>query len=234
MNKKLFITPDWPAPSGIQAYTTLKASNVSQPPHTKLNREQVVQILKLPNEPTWLHQIHSDIVLPAHPENTGKDADASYSNQVNQICIIQTADCLPILLCNKQGTHIAAIHAGWRGLAKNIIAKTIQTLQQPGSELLAWIGPGISQPNYEVGDEVRKTFIDNDPETASAFIPSPNQRWLADLYAIAKLQLRKQKVTAIYGADFCTYSDEKNFFSYRRDGVDTGRIVSAIWLQKKF
>lgn len=228
MNRSV-IRPNWPAPACINAYTTLRDSGVSSP-ENRLDKNKLATLLNLPNEPIWLHQVHGAAVITAIPENTGKDADASISNQPKRICAIQTADCLPILLCNKQGTEVAAIHAGWRGLSKNIIAATIKTMESPGEELLAWIGPGISQPNFEIGEEVRDIFITNDPNTTAAFIPSPNQRWLADLYAIARMQLQKLKVTAIYGGDLCTYANREKFFSYRRDGAGAGRIVSLIWI----
>jgi len=229
MKNRSVIQPNWAAPANIHAYTTLRLSGVSRPPDMRLDRKQLRSLLNLPDEPIWLHQTHSAIVLQATPENREKEGDASYSSQPGQVCMIQTADCLPILLCNKKGTHVAAIHAGWRGLTKNIIAESLQSLALPSEEIIAWIGPGISQPHFEVGEEVRDCFVTLDPETEKAFIPSPNQRWLADLYAIATLQLNKQGVTAVYGKNLCTYTDHQNFFSYRRDGEGTGRIVSVIW-----
>ncbi|MBV8803231.1 MAG: peptidoglycan editing factor PgeF [Gammaproteobacteria bacterium] len=227
---KFFIQPTWPAPSSIKAYTSLRASGISRPPENRLDRAQLVSYFNLPNEPIWLRQTHSDIVLPAIVENREKEADASYSDQPNQVCIIQTADCLPILLCHKEGKQVAAIHAGWRGLAKNIISKTLAALNYTSNNFLAWIGPSISQIHYEVGDEVREVFIEMDARNQQAFIPSTNQRWLADLPFIATLQLKKAGVNDIYGGDICTYTNEKQFFSYRREGAGTGRIVSLIWL----
>lgn len=227
------IKPNWKAPSHVHAYTTLRESGISRPPNTRLDRNRLVSLLNLPTEPIWLHQIHSAIVLEASTENRDKEADAAYSRNPQQICIVTTADCLPVLLCDHQGSHVAAIHAGWRGLQKNIIAETIKALRLPGNELLAWLGPGISQTHYEVGDEVRDLFIQTDPLTAQAFMPSPHQRWLLDLYAIARAQLQKQGVKEIYGGDFCTYSDDKNFFSCRREGKGKfGNMASLIWIEK--
>jgi YfiH family protein len=230
MNHSHFIQPNWPAPTNIHAYTTLRSSGVSNPPNNQLDRDHLIKLFNLPTEPVWLRQVHGATVLPAIPANREQAADASFSAQPQQVCLIQTADCLPILLCHRSGSHVAAIHAGWRGLEKNIIAETVKALNVSNDELLAWIGPGISQPNFEVGEEVRNLFINDDPDTTSAFIVSPNQRWLADLNAIAALQLKKLGITAIYGGDRCTYADSKNFFSYRRDGAGTGRIVSMIWI----
>jgi purine-nucleoside/S-methyl-5'-thioadenosine phosphorylase / adenosine deaminase len=233
MKTDCVIQPNWPAPANIYAYTTLRHSNISRPPDRYLDCDRLISLLDLPTEPIWLRQIHSNIVLPAIPENRNKEADATFSHEPQQVCIVLTADCLPILLCDQTGSHVAAIHAGWRGLQKNIIANTLQALNVPGYELLAWIGPGISQKHYEVGDEVRTLFINADPQTTHAFIPSPNQRWMADLYTIAKIQLQKQGITKIYGCDFCTYTDDENFFSCRRDGKGKfGNMASLIWREK--
>lgn len=225
-----FIQPSWPAPSAIKAFTTLKKSGISRPPENRLDRNQLISYFNLPNEPIWLRQTHSDIVVPAIDENREKEADASFSDQSKQVCVIQTADCLPILLSHKKGKQVAAIHAGWRGLAKNIIAKTLSALKYPSQEFLAWIGPGISQQHYEVGDEVRDVFIKMNIDNQHAFIPSINERWLANLPAIAISQLKNAGINEIYGGDMCTFTNDKQFFSYRRDGVGTGRIVSIIWL----
>lgn len=221
------IKPNWPAPQNITAFTTVRSIEVAKYPE----RNNLKTVLDLPSEPIWLNQTHSNIVIPALSENRDKIADASFTNQANQVCAVTTADCLPILLCQAQGSHVAAIHAGWRGLVSGIIVATLKQLNLPPQEMLAWIGPCISQTHYEVGDEVRDAFLKVDADTGAAFIPSPNQRWLADLHAIACLQLRKQGVTQIFGGDYCTYSDEKTFFSYRRDKEYNGRMASLIWLK---
>lgn len=241
----MFIQPNWPAPQQIKAYTTLRSGGVSQSPfdqfnlaehvgdnpeNVSANREILQKNLHLPADPIWINQTHSIITIPALPENKGKEADASYSDKNNHVCAVLTADCLPILLCNQAGTHVAAIHGGWRGLAHGIIAATIKALQFPAGEVLAWLGPAISAANYEVGDEVRDQFISLDPESIYAFTPSPRQRWQANLYAIAKLQLLRAGVTSIYGGEFCTFADPKRFYSYRRDGSQTGRMASLIWI----
>ncbi len=228
-----YIQPNWPAPPHIKAYTTLRNSGVSttnEDKNNRINLDFLVQLLALPNKPIKINQTHSTIALPALPENQNKEADAIFTSHPNQVCLVSTADCLPVLLTNRQGTTVAAIHAGWRGLANGIIPKTIQTLNLPGSDLFAWLGPAISQPCYEVGHEVREQFLDKDPASASAFIPSVNARWLANLYAIARLQLTKLDVTAIYGGDHCTYSDKTRFFSYRGDGMILGSMATLIWI----
>ncbi len=227
----MFIQPNWPAPSHIKAYTTLRDSHVSNlSQDAKIDVNRLVECLQLPQKPIRIKQTHSDIAIPALTDNHHKEADAVFTYQNNQVCLISTADCLPVLLTNRQGTAVAAIHAGWRGLAKNIIPKTIQTMGLAGSDLLAWLGPAISQPCYEVGEEVREQFLQNDPATAAAFIPSPNARWLANLYAIARLQLTQWGVKPIFGGEYCTYSDKARFFSYRRDGAILGAMASLIWI----
>jgi YfiH family protein len=219
-----FLTPNWPAPKNIQAYTTLRPHDLRAQPTLLKN------IVPIPNEPIWIKQIHSNIALPASPQSADQTADAVYTDQFNQVCAILTADCLPILLCHRQGTHVAAIHAGWRGLANGIIENTLHALNLSNADLLAWLGPAIGPNHFEVGDEVRALFIEKDAEAATCFKPSPSQRWMADLYALARLRLKKQHVTAIYGGEHCTYSEQEHFFSYRRDGQDTGRMASVIWI----
>jgi YfiH family protein len=244
MNK--FLLPNWPAPSNVKACTTLRTGGVSQAPyhhfnlaehvgddvaHVRANRTLLKKELHLSDEPVWIEQTHSTIVLPAHAENRHKEADASFTNQHHQVCIVLTADCLPLLICHREGTHVAAIHAGWRGLAGGIIQNTLQALQLPPEDLLVWMGPAISQKNYEVGEEVREHFLKLDPQAEKAFIPSPQQRWLANLYELARLQLKKLGVNNIYGGEYCTYSNQEMFFSYRRDGNQTGRMASLIWIK---
>lgn len=241
----MFIEPNWPAPSHIKAYTTLRSGGLSaapynsfnlaqhvgdHPEHVNQNRNLLKKELHLPNDPVWIQQIHSTQVVAATFENRNKEADASFSNQANQICIVLTADCLPILLCDRHGTQIAAVHAGWRGLAHGIIEETLNSMTVPGHDLLAWLGPAISQPHFEVGHEVRELFLKAHPEAEIAFIPSPNQRWLADIYTLARIRLKKWGVAAIYGGDYCTYAEKENFFSYRRDGDKTGRMATLIYI----
>ena len=243
--KLIAIEPNWPAPKTIKAYTTLRTGGVSPAPYHELNlgkntddmaenieknRHILHQTLELPNTPIWLKQIHSTQVLHALPENINKEGDASFTHQPKQVCTVTTADCIPILVCNRQGTSVAAIHAGWRGLVEGVIEATLLALQLPPTELLVWLGPAIGPTAFEIGPEVREKFLLASPEAEYAFSPTLNQRWLGDLYALAKLRLQKQGVTEIYGGDYCTYSDEKRFFSYRRDGKETGRMASLIWI----
>lgn len=239
----MFISPCWAVPSHIKAVTTTRRGGVSTKPFdtfnlgdhvgddhiaVEKNREILKQTLSLPQDPIWLKQTHSNIAIEAHPENQYKEADASFTDKVNQICVVLTADCLPILLCNKEGTSVAAIHAGWRGLMKGVIESTLKSL--PSSEWLAWLGPAIGPQHFEVGNEVREQFIDSHPEDTHAFVPSKNQRWLANIYTLAKTRLNKLGILKIYGGNYCTYSDSDAFYSYRRDGEKTGRLASLIWI----
>lgn len=245
MNTQMFIKPHWPASQKIKAYTTLRTGGFSSPPYNDFNlamdlddnindveknRLLLQQILHLPAEPIWIKQVHGNTVIPAISENRFKIADASFSNQPNNICTILTADCLPILLCDRQASVVAAIHAGWRGLNNGIIKETLSAINIQNKDVLAWLGPAISQTCFEVGEEVRDLFIQNDPDFTVAFIPSPHGRWLADLYCLARLQLNKLGITSIYGGDQCTFSNKSQFFSYRRDGAKTGRMASLIWI----
>lgn len=155
-------------------------------------------------------------------------ADAAYTHQPNVVCAVLTADCLPVLLCARRGNSVAAVHAGWRGLVAGVIEHTVQALQIPGSELLAWLGPAIGPTMFEVGEEVQAQFVAVDDQAQAAFTATTNNRWLADIYLLARQRLQRCGVTAIYGGDYCTYSQQQTFFSYRRDR-QTGRMASVIW-----
>jgi polyphenol oxidase len=226
------LKPDWPAPPHIKAYTTLRdlwtekeeGELDSNRPNNKLKTW-----LDLPSDPIWITQKHTAIAVQATPENKDKIADASFTAQPNNVCAVLTADCLPILICNQQGTHVAAIHAGWRGLANGIIEATLEGIQQPADDLLVWLGPAIGPKKFEVGQDVFDAFISKHSESHLAFTPLREGKWLADLYALAKIRLGLQGITHIYGGTFCTYTQDNLFFSYRRDKGKTGRMVSLIW-----
>jgi YfiH family protein len=186
----------------------------------------------LPSSPHWLHQTHSADVLelPSSLSNT----DASYTKDKNIVCVVQTADCLPLLVTNKKGTIVAAIHAGWRGLLNGVIENTIHKMNMPPNELLVWLGPAISQKHFEVGADVKNSFCEKDQEVEKAFRFISDQKWLADIYHLAKMRLKASGVMAIYGGsvtdDYCTFANELDYFSYRRDG-ETGRMASLIWIE---
>jgi YfiH family protein len=189
----------------------------------------------LPAEPVWLRQEHGTRVfrhanagvLP--PAAADLVADAQFATGPGQVCAILSADCLPVLLCNREGTRVAAAHAGWRGLAAGVLEQTVQSLECAPATLLAWLGPAIGPGAFEVGDDVRTAFISRDDRAAAAFVQHAG-RWLCNLYALARQRLEHAGVNEITGGGYCTYSEPERFFSYRRDKV-TGRMASLVWLQ---
>ncbi len=246
MITEMWMTPDWPAPENVKAISTTRSGGISQGPYAGLNlgdhvgdepaavahnRQWLQQQLGLVHAPAWLSQTHSTIVLDLHAPLTDiPHADASITRQFGLACTVMTADCLPVLLCDRQGTQVGAVHAGWRGLADGIIEQTVTCFEQAPEQLLAWLGPAIGPQAFEVGGEVREQFLAHDPAAESAFQPK-GEKWLADIYQLARLRLHRLGVNQIFGGNECTVSDAFRFFSYRRDGV-TGRQASLIWLEK--
>ncbi len=237
-----WITADWPAPANIHAITTLRTGGVSQSEFSSLNpadhvednlqyvlanRQSIKDILKLPTHPIWLQQTHGINVICADQVTTSPEADASYTDKKNIVCCVLTADCLPILLCDQQGTTIAAIHGGWRGLLNGIIENALAKM--PSIEIIAWLGPAIGVHCFEVGDDVRNAFMSQSGQFSCVFKKQINGKSLADIYQIARILLNNAGVQKIYGGDFCTVTDKQRFFSYRRDG-QTGRMATLIWM----
>jgi YfiH family protein len=240
------LRPDWPAPPQVHACTTTRIGGVSLPPYDTLNlaihvgddplavaenRRRLREQLQLPSEPRWLNQVHGTCSTDAALiTDTPCEADASYTALPDVVCAVLTADCLPLLLCDRSGTRVAAIHAGWRGLHAGVIEQTVCAMNVPGEELLAWCGPAIGADAFEVGEEVREAFVSVDPLAVHAFLHSPHGRWLADLYVLAHQRLAAVGVTQVYGGDHCTFSEAQLFYSYRREGR-TGRMASLIWIE---
>lgn len=239
-----WIVPDWPAPASVHAVTTTRQGGVSQgafssmnpadhvgddPATVAANRARLQQRLNLPAPPVWLRQVHGVTVVDAASAGSTPAADAAYACQPGVVCAVLTADCLPVLLCDRAGECVAAVHAGWRGLAAGVIEQAAHALQQPERELLAWLGPAISPAVYTVGGEVRETFLGHDPRVAAAFRPATGGGWYADLYRLARQRLEACGVTRVYGGGHCSYTEQERFFSYRRDGA-CGRMVSLIWI----
>lgn len=224
-----YIIPDWPAPQHVRAFTTTRSG--WHGPALTGESATLSELLDLPGEPAWLKQVHSNIVVPALPGSTRPEADASYTNKPNTVCLILTADCLPILICDRHGEQVAAIHAGWRGLASGIIENTMKAMNANPSKLLAWLGPAIGPQHFEVGEDVYSAFIEHDKEAAKGFQPHGSDKWLANLYTLAEQRLNAINIHSIYGGDYCTYSQEQLFFSYRREKGQTGRMASAIWFE---
>lgn len=229
-----YIQPHWPAASHIKAYTTTRQSWTRFPTDTRDEAYRTLQsALQLPSSPIWLDQKHSTTVIEALPHHTGRLADASFTHQTNHICLVETADCLPLLICNQLGTSVAAIHAGWRGLANGIIENTLAALHQPAENLLVWLGPAIGPQKFEVGKDVYDAFMSHDAKAKEAFTPVLSEKWLANLYLLAKQRLQAAGIAQIYSHDFCTYTQSELFFSYRRDKGITGRMASFIWIADK-
>jgi YfiH family protein len=236
------IVPDWPAPANVKALQTTRAGGISSTPYDSLNlgdhvgdvplavaHNRMLLNTLLPSEPVWLEQAHGTLVANADHASCLPQADACIARHHAAVCVVMTADCLPVLLCDKQGSVVGAAHAGWKGLAAGVIEATVQEMKVAPQNLMGWLGPAISQDAFEVGDEVRAAFVTAQPQAASAFIPGSHGKWFADLYALARLRLNALGITQIYGGDYCTYREREYFFSYRRDGA-TGRMGTFIWL----
>ncbi|QSA96296.1 peptidoglycan editing factor PgeF [Methylococcus sp. EFPC2] len=234
-----WIVPDWPAPAHVRAASSLRKGGASRgefaglnlgthvgddPERVASNRKLLSQALDLPAEPLWLNQVHGTTAVRADAPAT-VIADASWTDRPATVCAVMTADCLPILLCDRRGERIAAVHAGWRGLADGVVEATVDALGT--TDLLAWLGPAIGSDAFEVGDEVRRTFIDRLGECEHAFRPHAD-KWKADLYTLARLVLGGLGIDDIHGGGHCTYGDPDRFYSYRRDGR-TGRMATLIW-----
>jgi YfiH family protein len=234
------IIPGWDAPANVRTLVTTRNGGVSLAPwhncnlgdHVGDDPAAVVENRHrlrehLPSEPVWLKQVHGVTCVDAQV-SVSNEADAAFTRSPGVVCAVLTADCLPVLLCDAAGSVVAAAHAGWRGLAAGILESTVRSMGVPGEQIMAWLGPAIGPDNFEVGGEVRKTFIAHDPLAAAAFAQRTNGRWLCDIYQLARQRLAALGVCRIASADFCTVRDTERFFSYRRDGI-TGRMASLIW-----
>lgn len=237
---------NWPAPNNVHALTTLRQGGCSNAPYHSLNlgshvgddlnhvlenRSIVTQSLGLSNEPIWLNQTHSTNVIDIASYQS-IDADASYSKQRNAVSAILTADCLPVLFCSQQGDEVAAAHAGWRGLCHGILENTVSYFTCRPAQIMAWLGPAIGPQKFEIGAEVKAQFERHDLDASNAFqLVNPHeQKYLANLYLLARQRLNKLGIYQIYGGENCTYSESELFYSYRRE-PQTGRMASLIWFE---
>lgn len=249
-NGLAWLTPDWPAPDSIHALTTLRSGGISvgsfhglnladhvgdNPALVAANRTRLAETLQLPTTPFWLSQVHGVSVAEVKIANSANnadhrcvEADASLSFQTGCVCAVLTADCLPLLLCDRDGTRVAAIHAGWRGLAAGVIESTVRALAVPLEDLLVWMGPAIGPEAFTVGADVRSAFVAHDAAAQQAFQDCGNDHYQADIYCLARLRLHKIGIEAIYGGHWCSFSQADMFYSYRRETV-TGRMASLIW-----
>ncbi|MDD2929181.1 MAG: peptidoglycan editing factor PgeF [Sideroxydans sp.] len=238
-----YLIPDWPAPASVRTVQTTRTGGVSLAPYdsmnlglhvgddpVRVNRNRQSLSALLPSEPVWLEQVHGTVVANTDAAACRVVADASIARQRGSVCVVMTADCLPVLLCDEDGTVVGAAHAGWRGLCDGVIEATVQAMDVAPHKLMAWLGPAIGQAAFEVGEEVRSAFVARLPQAAQAFIPHSHQgKYHADIYLLARQRLNALGISRVYGGDYCTYHQESAFFSYRRDGV-TGRMGTFIWL----
>jgi YfiH family protein len=220
-----FLPADWPAPANIRALTTLRAGD--DPAAALEYRWRLRETLSLPSDPRWLRQVHGTAVA-IEPGQDMPEADAAVTTDDGVVLAILTADCLPVLFCNKAGSEIAAAHAGWRGLAAGVLEATVAAMASSPEKLLAWLGPAAGPEAYEIGEEVRLAFLAHDPDAKSAFVPTRPGHWRVDLYALARQRLAAVGVMQVFGGGLCTISDPQRFYSHRRD-QGTGRMASLIW-----
>ncbi|MGF1741147.1 peptidoglycan editing factor PgeF [Vibrio profundum] len=237
------IVPAWKAPKTVKAFASTRYDGYSVGPYQGLNlgqhvgddvetvqrnRSRFAELAMLPSPPVWLNQTHSTAMIElSKPAHEIPDADGSYSQIAGVVCTVMTADCLPILLTDTAGSQVAAVHAGWRGLANGIVEKAVHTFN---GNVLAWLGPAIGHNSFEVGHDVRETFLSHDGQAEKAFVSrGSNGKWLADMQLLAKQRLSDVGVTNVTSSNMCTYQDSERFYSYRRDGV-TGRQASCIWI----
>lgn len=243
------IRPDWPAPSRVRAVATTRTGGASTGPYASLNlgdhvgddpdavatnRRQLARALGLPAAPFWLRQVHGTAVVRAGDGADEPHADASIASAPGAVCAVLTADCLPVLFCDEEGRHVAAAHAGWRGLAAGVLEATVAALGASGAApqaLLAWIGPAIGPAAYEVGDDVRSALVAAHPQSGVHFAANPRGRWQGDLAGLARDRLASAGVTRVSGGTLCTHADAARFFSHRRDGT-SGRQATLIWLEQ--
>jgi polyphenol oxidase len=242
------ITPEWAAPGRVRAAFTLRRGGVSRAPFDTLNvgsalgdepeavaenRKRIRATLALPADPLWLDQVHGTDVVTDRDLYAGRTleprADATVTGVAGRVCAIRVADCLPVLFAARDGSAVAAAHAGWRGLASGVLEATVRALDTAPSELLVWLGPSIGPRHFEVGADVRTAFLTGDPGAAVAFEQNERGRWQCDLPALARRRLAALGIHAIDGGVWCTHADRERFFSYRRDGR-CGRMAALIWL----
>lgn len=238
------IIPDWPAPANVRACSTTRMGGVSLAPWDSLNlgahvgddaaavernREQLLSLAQLPSMPVWMEQVHGVAVLRLDgslPDSLR--ADAAWTDRPGVVCSSMTADCLPVLFCSQDGKQVAAAHAGWRGLSAGVLEATLANFSCPANEIHAWLGPAIGPDAFEVGQDVRDAFVTHDAAAELAFRPV-GTKYFADLWLLARQRLEAQGIRSISGGGHCTFSQNAQFFSWRRDGI-TGRMASLIWL----
>lgn len=244
VSSTIWIPANWPAPDHIHAGSTTRNGGYSNAPYASLNlaghvgddtatvchnRQYINTELALPDEPAWLEQVHGNKVIDISSNESRQQVDGAYTSHNGHVCVVLTADCLPLLITDTNGEEIAAIHVGWRGLTNNIISLALNKFTNRTENLLAWTGPYIHAEHYEVGDEVRDACLKTTPGASEAFHPSRTGHWFANLGLLVRMQLAERGLTSVSGGEYCTYRDNDRFYSYRREGT-TGRIATMIWM----
>lgn len=239
------IHPDWSVSAAIRAASSTRAGGVSSAPYDTLNlgghadddpaavatnRLRFQRAAGMPAAPRWLAQVHGTRVIHVTGEGLPVEADAAWTDRTGCVCAVLSADCLPVLLADADGSAVGVAHAGWRGLSAGVLEALSEAMPVEADRLHAWLGPAIGADAFEVGDEVREAFLARDSGAGEAFRPSPAGRWLADIYTLAGRRLESAGITRVTGGGFCTVNDPARFFSYRRDGR-TGRMATAIWIE---
>ncbi len=238
-----WIPADWPAAAGVIAGTTLRSGGVSKGTYAALNlgaytdddanavrqnRERFIKICGLPAVPRWLKQVHGNTVIIEPPGGGVTEADAALTRKPEVVCAVLTADCLPVIFSSTDGAELAVAHAGWRGLAGGVLEAAVRAMSSDPADVLAWLGPAISQTAFEVGGEVREQFLVHDAAAADCFAANERGRWQADLYGLARMRLASAGIDRVSGGEYCTFSEPERFYSYRRDGA-CGRMASFVF-----
>lgn len=244
-DNRSWLPAQWDAPAWVKAGTTTRHGGNSLAPYDNLNlafhvgdvpetvrdnRAFLGKLLDLPSEPVWLDQVHGKHIIN-NSVPADREADGIFMEQAGVVCVIMTADCVPLLLCNNEGTRVAAIHAGWRGICAGIISEAISLFADSPQSIQVWIGPHISPDNYEVGNDVRDACLETRPNLEQAFTANTRGRWQADLEMLVRYDLALNNVNRVYSIDQCNFSHPDDYYSFRRDG-QTGRNASMIWIDK--
>jgi len=238
------LLPDWPCPANVRSVITTRDGGVSRGPYASFNladhvgddslaveqnRQQLQLLARLPRTPAWLKQVHGTRVVNVADAGTETEADGSYAIGATGVCVVLTADCLPVLLTDEAGSRVAALHAGWRGLANGIVEQGVEVLNS-SAPLMAYLGPAIGPRAFEVGDDVVEAFCQFDSQAEQAFTATVPGKWLADIYRLARQRLQRLGITRVFGGGDCTFTEVDRFYSYRRDR-DCGRMASLIWIE---
>lgn len=241
--KPVFVTPDWPLKDKVNVVTTTRFGGISLPPyhqfnlaahvgddieHVNSNRQHLVRLLNLPAEPKWLQQVHSRHVINAGLADTEQQADASFTIDDDVVCVVMTADCLPVVFSDLHGRCIGVAHAGWKGMLDGVLQSTIKEMSNFSRPEVAWLGPAIGPDVFEVGADVYQAYVDQDAQFKQAFEIKNTTKWNFNLYQVASIILKTSGVNHIYGGEYCTFTDKERFYSYRRDGI-TGRMATLVW-----